>query len=445
MFSTLDGVARPEEYFQTAKDRGWPAVAITEHGVFSSIPDAFWASREYGIKFIPGCEFYYNDYELQRQEMSTVKGFKMGALKESNPGLSERVRRNRHLTVLAKNEQGYHNLLEINRHAWEFGYYYKPRVWFDKLVEHKEGLIVLSGCLNGPIAHELRNKNFSGTDEFVGAIQYMDKFNEVFGDDYYIEVQMPCLSLEDTISESHPEGWSDRRVFRQLVEMAKHKGKKIVLTNDSHYMNREDFQLQKVMMAVAQGTTIDDPELFHVNSDEQYYKTRAELRDTFLNRGYSKGIDLSVFEDACDTTLEIADKCDNFEFDCEPKLPIVEKANEALTRAAFAGLKEKGLHKSKRKYVVDGVDVTHYDQMVIELKRITEKGFSSYFLITKDLVDHARELYGRDGIGPGRGSAGGCLLCYLLGITDVDPLKWRLSFSRMLSPARGGMMLKVTM
>ena len=437
IFSTLDGVARPEQYFSTCVDRGWPAVAITEHGTLSSIPDAYWASKETGIKFIAGCEIYYNDYEPRRRKL-LEDGVKIGKIKDDNLELSQRIRRNRHLTILCKNEIGYRNLLKLNLFAWRNGFYYKPRIWFDQLAKHKEGLIVLSGCLNGPLAHELRKNNIKTEKGITGAIDYFNMFNEVFGDDYYIEIQMPCINDIAT-------GFNDQPVFKKLVRLAKHKKKKLVLTNDSHYLNREDFQTQKTMMAIDQGLTIDDPELFHVNSDEQFYKTRAQLRETYYEKGYRDLVDDDILEEACDNTLEVADKCQSFEFDTGPKLPVVPDADLQLARAALKGLKAKGLDKDDTKYEMDGRKVTATEQMKIELRRIKEKGFSAYFVITKDIVDKARSIYGPNGIGPGRGSAGGSLLCYLIDVTEINPLKWKLSFDRMLSPARGGTMLKVTM
>ena len=438
IFSKLDGVAKPQEYFDACVERKWPAVAITEHGAMSSIPDAFWAAKETGIKFIAGCEIYFNDYELKRQQLAG-KGVKLKDIELSNPEVHTRIRRNRHLTVLCKNEEGYRNLLRLNMYAWEHGFYYKPRIWFDQLAKHKEGLIILSGCLNGPVANELRRKHYRTKDGVIGALDYVEMFNEVFGDDYYIEIQMPILEFEGEGCDN------DRKVMESLVQVANAYKKKIVLTNDSHYMKREDFQIQKVMMAVDQGTTVDDPNLFHVNSDEQYYKTRADMWQTFHNEGYVDLVGSSVFEEACNNTLEVADKCKTFEFNTEPKLPIVENADNKIAALSLRALKERGLHKDNKRYVVDAKEVTHKEQMTIELKRIIEKGYSSYFLITKQLVDYTREKYGPNGVGPARGSAGGSLVCYLLDVTSMNPLKWGLSFSRMLSPARGGKMLKVSM
>lgn len=433
VFSSLDGIAQPREYFEECSNRKWPAMGITEHGVLSSIPDAFWAAKEFEIKYIPGVELYYNDFEPKRQELAS-RGMAISKAKLGNDDLLDRIRRNRHLTVLCKNMTGYQNLLKINASAWENGFYYRPRTWFEEIAKHRDGLIILSGCLNGPLAHELRTANSVVKYTYM---QYFEMFNEVFGDDYYIELQMP--GIDDLGND-----WNDVMVFERLVELAYDHGKKCVMTNDSHYMKRQDYILQKTMMAIAQGTTVDDPELFHVNSDEQYFKTRAELRKTFFNGDYKK-VGIDVFEKACDNSLEIAGKCDNFKPNLDPKLPTVPDADTQLAIATYKALKKRNLHKNKDKYLVDGQKVTYFEQMEIELHRFVEKGFSSYFLIMSDLVDYAKSLHGDDSIGPARGSAGGSLVCYLLGIHGMDPLKWKLSFDRFLSPARGGDMLKVMM
>lgn len=429
LFSILDGVAQPEEYFRLCAERKWSAIAITEHGVLNSVPDNYFASKEHKVKYLPAIEWYFCDYELLRQKLSTA-GVKMGDLKTQKQDLHSRLVRNRHLTVIAKNMNGYGNLLELNRVAWEKGFYYRPRIWFDLLAEYKEDLIVLSGCLNSPINYELRQGNLSSQDHIIGAISYINKFHSVFGEDFYIELQMPGI-----------EG--DLEVFRQLVAIADSRGIKTVVTSDTHYVDRKDFILQKVMMAIDQDTTINDPELFHVNSDEQFFKTRHELRATFNLNGYAQFISGSVFEAACDNTLEVADKCETFKPDLEPKLPRIGNADEELARRALYALRERGFHKDEHRYLIDGREVTYFEQMQLELERICEKEFASYFLITQDLV--RKSLDNGWPLGPARGSAGGSLICYLLEITTIDPLKWGLSFERFLSPARGGYMLNVTM
>lgn len=429
LFSILDGVAQPDQYFKGCVDRKWPAFAVTEHGVLNSVPDNYLAAKEHKIKYIVGCEFYYNDYELKRQELNTA-GQKISELRLTNEDFASRLTRNRHLTVLAKNMKGYENLLKINKYAYEKGFYYRPRIWFDTLAAHKEGLIVLSGCLNGPVSHELRQGNYTSHDYITGAADYVRKFRKVFGEDYYIELQMPGI-----------EG--DVEVFRQLIAIADALKIKIVLANDCHYIERKDFQLQRIMMAIDQGKTIDDPELFHVNSDEQYFKTRHELRATFNLNGYAQHVPQSVFETMCDNTLEIAGKCETFKPNLEPKLPTIPDSENKLRAAVMVGYKAKGLDKDHRKYLMDGNEVGYKEQIEIELQRFIEKGFSSYFMITQDLVKKSLSMGWP--LGPARGSAGGSLVCFLLDIHSLDPFKWGLSFDRFLSPSRGGMMLSVQM
>lgn len=437
LFSMLDGVAQPDEYFKACAERKWPAMAITEHGILNSIPDAYLAAKAHKVKFIVGCEFYYNDYEPIRRDLFS-KGVKIGELRNTDLEFAQRLTRNRHLTVLAKNMVGYENILKINKLAWQDGYYYKPRIWFDTLAKHKEGLIVLSGCLNGPVSHEVRHGNITGSKKqlnnetipLCGAIEYAQKFHDVFGEDYYIELQMPGIPEDD-------------RAFKMLAAIAENMGIKPVLCNDAHYMQRKDFELQKIMMAIDQDTTVDDPNLFHVNSSEQYLKTRYELRATYTNGLYANHVPISFFEKACDTTLEIADKCETFKPNMEPKLPNIDGSDDTLIILAVEGLKARGLHRDKKKYLVDGREVTYMEQLQLELQRFIEKKFSSYFLITRELIKCSVDK--GYPIGPARGSAGGSLVCYVIGIQSLDPIKWGLSFDRFLSPSRGGNMLNVMM
>jgi DNA polymerase-3 subunit alpha len=429
LFSILDGVAQPDEYFKSCVDRKSPAIAITEHGVLNSIPDNYLAAKEHKVKYLVGCEIYFNDFEMKRQKLLSA-GVAMPEIKQSNPDLAARMSRNRHLTVIAKNINGYQNLLKINKAAWEKGFYYRPRAWFDLLAQHKDDLIILSGCFNGPISHELRQGNYSSSGFVIGAIDYVNKFQQVFGDDFYIELQMPGV-----------EG--DVELFRQLADIACHKKIKTVLTNDCHYLERKDYEVQRVMMAIDQDTTVDDPELFAVNSSEQYFKTRYELRATFHLNGFAPVSSTDLFEASCDNTLEVAEKCESFKPDLSPKLPKIENAEEQLIRLTLQGLRKKGLDKDTTKYHVDGRDVTYKEQMQIEIDRIIEKGFASYFLITRSLVQCSLEKGWP--LGPGRGSAAGSLVCYLLDISQLDPIKWKLSFDRFLSPARGGYMLDIKM
>lgn len=446
VFSALDGVATPEQYAQQCYERGYPAMSATEHGHMASVPDMYLAFRKYGIKYIPGCEIYFNDFEPTRHKLEK-QGIKVRSPEwaKNNPDLSARIRRNRHLTILCKNETGYHNLIKLTTQAYETGLFGMGRmqfnrIWFDKLCEFKEGLIILSGCLNGPVCHELRFEELTNKEGEVlltrtpkervaDGVKWVKKFKQAFGDDYYIELQMPGIPNDDV-------------VFRWLVSIADKFKIPLVLANDCHYLRRKDFELQKLMMAVAQDTTMDSPDLFHVNSDEQFMKTRAELWAQFKSHGYSSGIDDGVFEAMCDNTLLVAEKCQALEVDTSPKIPEITNADEELRKHVALRLRALGLDKSDRTFLIDGKEVTYVKQAKIELNRFIDKGFASYFLITKDLVG-----YGKKQGWPfsPRGSAGGSLVCFLLGIHVLDPMLWGLSFDRFLSPSRGGYMLNLDM
>ncbi len=432
LYSILDGAQSCEQVFQTCKERKWPAIAITEHGNLASMPDNYAASCETGVKYIVACEIYYNDNELKRQQLA-VENIKIGTLKvHEDPvqrDLHSRMTKNRHLTVLAKNKIGVENLIKLTTQAFTTGFYYKPRIWFDKLSEYREGLTVLSGCLNGPVAFEIRQGNYNNHPNGSGAIEYVKKFKEIFGDDYSIEMQMPCLAE-----------LNDFKVFWDLNNLANKFKLRKTLTNDAHYLDRRDFEVQKLMMAIDQGLTIDDPDLFHVNSDEQYLKTRAELYHTFKTNKYSERVTDREFEEMCDGTLDVASRCDTFNPDKASKVPTFTNDNEELKRKVLQALINKNLHRDKTKYIIDNRSVTYLEQVQIELNRFIEKNFASYFLITQDLIQFS--LSKGYPVGP-RGSVGGSLVCYLLGITELDPLKWRLSFNRFLSPSRGGKMLKI--
>lgn len=195
-------------------------------------------------------------------------------------------------------------------------------------------------------------------------------------------------------------------------------------------------------MAVDQNLTIDSPDLFIVNSDEQFFKTRADLRKSFME-DYSRSVNINKFEESCDNTVGVAEKCEGFQPDLTPKLPHIEDANRKLAARVIKALKEKRLFNSTKKYLMDGKMVTHRQQVERELKRIMSKGFASYFIITRELVQYS--LNKNWDVGPARGSAGGSLVCYLLGIHELDPLKWELSFNRFMSPSRGGYLLNVSL
>ena len=357
IYSMLDGVSSPAELFKVTKERGWKALTITEHGHLASMPDNYIEAEANGIKAIVGSEIYYNDKEPLRQEMhqkldeataaknkDNIAKYKLANLKLSeNPedrDLHNRIVRNRHLTVLAKNPKGVENLIKLTTQAYKTGFYYKPRIWFEKLAEHREGLVVLSGCLNGPVSFELRHKRLEAAENYV------KRFIDVFGGDYYIELQMPCL-VHDPESGTIP----DYAVFWMLCSLAKKYNLKTILANDSHYISRIGFDTQRLMMAIDQGMTEDSKDLFHVNSSEQFYKTRAELWHTFKTNKYSQRVTDAEFHAMCDNTILLAQECQHNKPDKSPKIPHLQNENEALRKIVAGELISRGLHKDKTKYI----------------------------------------------------------------------------------------------
>jgi DNA polymerase-3 subunit alpha len=389
--STLDGVPSAEQYADACLKAGFPAMAATEHGHMASFPDIYFAFKKRKLKGVAGAEIYYNDYEPLRKK-AEEKGIKRDSLPDK---LKQRIMRNRHLTVLAKNSIGVSNLIKLTTLAWEHSYIGKPRIWFDRLCEFKEGLIVLSGCINGPISYELRldidskndtGRSYSRSKADKTALTYLKEFKDAFGEDFFIEVQMPCLP------ELH-----DTELFRTLIEYADAYSVKPVLSNDVHYLTKDDAYIQRVMMAVDQKTNVNDKNMFTSQSDEQYFKSRAQLWATFKNHGYAEGVSDAKFEEICDNTLLIADRCEVLSPDMSPKIPdwsAVEKgvnANARLREIVYEQLKLRGWDKDTKKWPCDGRMVTYAEQAEIELERFIDKGFSSYFLITRDWIQWGRE------------------------------------------------------
>jgi DNA polymerase-3 subunit alpha len=451
--SSLDGVPSAEQYADACIASGFQSMAATEHGHMASFPDMHFAFKKRGLKYIAGCEIYYCDYEPLRIKIEQ-EGTKFKSLGKE---LNHRITSNRHLTILCKNATGVSNLIKLTTLAHE-SYYYKPRVWFEKLCEYKEGLIVLSGCINGPISYEIRldidslmkNKKLHHREPDIDhtATEYIKKFKDAFGEDFFIEVQMPCI-YDDHVpaedSKSKNAGLHDVRIFRRLIELADKYKVKPVIANDCHYLERKDSELQRVMMAVDQKTSIFDKNMFQSQSDEQYLKSRAQLWETFKNNNYSHGIDDAKFEELCDNTLLIAERCEKLTPDTSPKIPqwsAIEpgvNVNERLREIVYERLRERGWDKDTTKWPCDGRQVTYVEQAEIELNRFIDKGFSSYFMITRDIIQWGRKQGWP--FGP-RGSASGSLVCYLLGIHTIDSIRWGLSFDRFLASSRGGYMLK---
>ena len=376
-YSLLDGAARIKKLVKVAKEYGMPAVAITDHGNMYGAVQFFDACKEQGIKPIIGCEFYTTD-DIQ------VK--------------SGKVKLN-HLILLAKNEEGYKNLCLLNTIAFRDGFYYKPRIDHEALKKHSSGLICLSACLAGEIPQLILQNRF---DEAEQTVLW---FKNLFGEDYYLELQNHGLLEQQKVNE-------------KLKEFAKKYNIKTVATNDAHYIYKEDAEMQDVLMCVQMGKTVDDPDRMKFPCDEFYFKTYDEMLKAFPN-------DKSALE----TTLEIADKC-NFEFVYGKYLyPKYVPRTGQTSKDFFRELIENGL---KRRYKNPTQEIR--DRIEYEFGIIERLGYIDYYLIVWDYINAAREK--GISVGPGRGSGVGSIVAYLIGITNVDPIKYGLFFERFLNPER---------
>ena len=376
-YSLLDGAARIKKVVKMAKKHNMPALAITDHGNMYGSVAFFDECEKEGIKAIFGCEFYVADDLNVKQGKTKLD----------------------HLILLVKNEQGYKNISMLNTIAFRDGFYYKPRIDYPTLEKYSEGLVCLSACVGGTIPQLILNGMYEKAEEQVVW------FKRVFGEDFYIELQNHDLQDELT-------------VYPKLKEYAKKYDIKTVATNDVHYIYKEDAETQDVLMCVQMGKTFDDPDRFRMGTDQLYFKSRDEMLAA-----------LPDDEDALDTTLEIADKC-NFKLVYGHYMyPKYEPVTGQSPDEYFRDLIEAGL---KKKYKEETPEIR--ERIEYEVGVISRLGYVEYYLIVWDYINAARER--GISVGPGRGSGVGSIVAYLIGITDVDPIRYGLFFERFLNPER---------
>lgn len=383
-YSLLDGAIKLKDMCKFAKENDMPAVAITDHGAMYGAIDFYRTAKEIGVKPLIGCEFYVYD----------------GDITERN---SSKTRLN-HLVLIAKDKQGYANLVKLVSIAHCQGFYYKPRVNFELIEKYHEGLICLSACVQGEIADLILQK------ELKEAKERAQKYKNLFKDDYYIELQDHGL---DNQKRSNPD----------LINIAKELDIKMVVTNDSHYLRKEDADWHDTLLCLQTNALKSDENRFSFPNNEFYVKTVSELRDAF------KWLDAETFEQAIKNTVEIAEKCHLIIEMGNSPMPHYE-VPKTHTVESYLELKvREGLNKRYKKITPEIEERVKYELGVIE-----QMGFSAYFLITWDFIHFAKE----SGIpvGPGRGSAAGSIVAYALEITDLDPIRHNLLFERFLNPER---------
>lgn len=381
-FSLLDGASRIKELVATTKELGMDSLAITDHGVMFGVIDFYKECKKKGIKPIIGCEVYVAPTSRkERQEVGGVKYY--------------------HQILLAENQTGYKNLVKLVSMANIEGMYYKPRIDKELLRQYHEGIICLSACIAGEIPRALIQDNKEKAEALVQ--EYLDIFGR---ENFFLEIQNHGL----------PE---ERKANAGLIELAQKYNVGLVATNDCHYVKREDSEFHDVLLCIQMGKTIDDPDRMRFNSDDYYLKSPTEMANLFPD-----------YPEAISNTQKIAERCQvDFEFGHIqlPYYPI--PAPYADDEAYLRALCEQAMP-------------SHYpdaspkvkERLDYELGIIHRMGYDSYFLIVWDFINHSREV--GISVGPGRGSAAGSIVAYLLGITNLDPLKYDLLFERFLNPER---------
>ncbi len=384
-YSLLDGACRLTRLVKKVKEMGQTAVALTDHGVMYGVVDFYKLAKKEGIKPIIGCEVYV----ARRTRFDKEHG------KDSDSF---------HLVLLCENMTGYQNLIKMVSLAWTEGFYNKPRVDIELLKKHSEGLIALSACLAGELPQLLME------DKFDEALARAELYRDIFGkDNYFIELQDHGIPEQLKVNDA-------------LVRISEMTGVPLVVTNDSHYISKEDARMHEVLLCVQTKDVITNPKAFRFATDEFYLKSEQEM--AALVPGHPE---------ALENTVRIAERCNmDFEFG-NYKLPVFEIPDGRSNVEYFRELCFEGL---KRRYGPQP-DQSIVDRLEFELETIGKMGFVDYFLIVQDYVNFAK----RSGIpvGPGRGSGAGSVAAYSIGITDIDPIRYNLLFERFLNPERVSM------
>ena len=384
-YSLLDGACRIDGMMDRVKELGQTAVAITDHGVMYGCIDFYKAAKAAGIKPIIGCEVYM----ARRKMTDRVHGL------DNDPY---------HLVLLCENQKGYENLCYLVSEAFLHGFYGKPRVDLELLEGHHEGLIALSACLAGAIPQALMNENY---DE---AKRMALELSRIFGPEhFYLEMQ------DHGIDKQRP-------VNQGLQRLARETGLPLVVTNDAHYLRREDADMQDVLLCIQTGKTVDDLNRMRFETQEFYLKSEQEMLSLFPE-----------YLDAVERTSEIAERCNvEFEFG-KTKLPHFEVPGNQDHFEYLKNMAQEGMH---RRYG-ENIPEEYQKRLDYELSVISRMGYVDYYLIVADFIRWAKE----QGIpvGPGRGSGAGSIAAYCMHITEMDPMQYHLIFERFLNPERVSM------
>ena len=388
-YSLLDGATRIDKLFNACKEKGMDTVAITDHGnMFGTLYFAEEAKKA-GIKAIIGCEMYVCDDYLDKSGKQNYD----------------------HLILLCKNKIGYKNLIKLVSIAYVDGFYYKPRIDYKTLKDYSEGLICLSACLAGRVSRKLLENDYEGAKKTALYLK------EVYGEDFYIEIQDHGLEEQKKINPF-------------LIKLSKEIGVPLAATNDVHYLNQDDAEMQDVVMCISMKTTIDDPTRLKMESDQSYLKSPDEMKELF-----------SYIPEAIENTVKIADKVTEEVFALTNKgepirdnslIPKYVPDDGTTPKEYLRKLTEEGLKKKYKEITPEIRERVEY-----EFDVISSMGFCDYYLIVWDFINYARSV--GIPVGAGRGSGVSSIIAYSIGITDVEPLKYNLIFERFLNRERVSM------
>ncbi|MDP3149481.1 MAG: DNA polymerase III subunit alpha [Ignavibacteria bacterium] len=392
-YSLQDGACTVDSLLKAAKNNGMHAVALTDHGVLYGIPEFYRKAKKEGIKPIIGMEAYVvvDSSRFERKQIDESTG------KKKKPY--------NHLILLAKNMVGYKNLVKLSSLGFSEGFYYRPRIDMELLEKYHEGLICTSACVGGVVASSLANNDYKKAKEVA------IRFKEMFGDDFYLEVQDHNIDKELAVLE-------------QMPKLAKELSIKLVATNDCHYINKEDSIAHNILLMLSEKSGSGDYKNLRYGTDQIYFKSQEEMKNLFKH-----------LPQAIENTLEIDEKTNlvfNYNEQHFPVFPIPDDSpaknlDEYLEILALEGLQ----HRFKE------ITPEIKERFNYEVSVIKSMGFPGYFLVVQDFINAAKR--NNIPVGPGRGSAAGSLVAYALGITNIDPLKYDLLFERFLNPERNSM------
>ena len=401
-FSMLDGAARVGDLVAAAVADGQPALGITDHGNMYGVLDFYKACRDQGIVPIIGTESY------MAAESRHERPVRRGRVDDTGGDVDGGQKLYYHLTLLAETVQGYRNLMQLSSAAYLEGYYYKPRVDWELLERHHEGLIATTGCLGGVVLQALLAGNVEEAERRAARLQ------DIFGrDSLFVELQ------DHGIADQH-------RTNPQLIEIARRLDAPLLATNDSHYTHREDAVAHDALLCVQTGALLADTNRFKFEGTEHYLKTAGEMRHLFRD-----------VPEACDNTLLIAERADvqiELGKPSLPEFPVPDKfTGDTYEERALDYLRDLTMEGARQRYG-STLPPEVMERLDYELSVIGNMGFAAYFLVVWDLIRFARESGIR--VGPGRGSAAGCCVAYCLRIVDLDPIHYDLLFERFLNPGR---------